>query len=189
MAYMGEDSVLGHEELMSVVGEAVNQALARITPGRPAAGGRLQLPARPQWRDRLAPGVHEPGKGMEMLPMVETLNKGVISATNTQLSFEAKPQRPFRGERLSTIVIRVGPTAGAIPAIDPAVFVGTHVEATALGKTPLEVFQPGAFGVRLSMVQAEPGILVTIPVSIIGSAPTAPDQINVSCTIIGQTVR
>jgi len=178
MAYDDEGSVWGED--MAVVGAARPGAVAVQRP-------MLRLPPRPQWRNQLAPGVNNPGEGMETLPMTEK-SGGIFTSVITSLLFEAFPQRPFRAERLIAIVSR---SAGvtAIPVIRPAIFIGTHPEATSLGDVALEIFSPQAFGVRLSCVQAEPGIRIFIPVELIGTALAPGDTIACNVTFIGRSVR
>ena len=151
---------------------AADRALT-ASPGVTAAGRRvLSLPDAPDWRSQVAPGVHAPGVGMSVLPLTPDNGTGVFTATTGFIRWTAQPQRPFRGERLVAIVSR---SAG--------------VSAVQIGQQPLEAFAPTAFGVRMMMVQAEPGILVSIPVTLLGPALAGADTITCSLVLFGEEVR
>ena len=92
-------------------------------------GGQLQLPAQPSWRgNQVAPGVMGPRPGLEILPMTPQSNGGVFSQANgaTQILFTARPQRPFRPERLVVRSIHAI-TAGNLDSLVlcDGLFVGT----------------------------------------------------------------
>ena len=167
---------------------AADRALT-ASPGVTAAGRRvLSLPDAPDWRSQVAPGVHAPGVGMSVLPLTPDNGTGVFTATTGFIRWTAQPQRPFRGERLVAIVSRSAGVS-AVPIINGAITVGTHVEAVQIGQQPLEACAPTAFGVRMMMVQAEPGILVSIPVTLLGPALAGADTITCSLVLFGEEVR
>lgn len=199
---MGDDGsmyeVMGSDDEFQTVGAAAMQngrqmmrpsGLRLLNPGgqmRPAA---LQLRPPPSWRPALAPGVPMPGESEEQLSMVPDRASGIFSAAVTQITFEARPQRPFRAERVVAIIGRVGASAaGALPVVNPGFFVGTNIVGANLGDTPLDGFGPTAFGVRLQFPQATPGMNVSIPVSIRG-ALTGTDTLTLSMFIVGRSVR
>lgn len=185
MAYdlMGEEDVMGDDE-METVG-----APFRMVRGAAPRGSTLRLPPRPAWRQQIAPGVPPPSEGLETLPMVPSAANGIFTNGGvTSIFWEARPQRPFRGERIIAIVSRSAGAGGIIPVINPGIFVGTNLQAAELGQVPLETFAPTAFGVRLTLTQAAPGLLIKIPVELIGNVPVG-EQVAVSITILGRSVR
>lgn len=172
----GDDGVIGAEEVQRaamVLRRAANQ------PGRAMA-----LPARPGWRDRLAPGVPVPGKRLYALALTPSAGNGIFLPALTAIQFVARPQKPFRGERLIAIVSRSAGAVGVIPLGE--LFVGTDLVQATAGGIPLETFVPSAFGVRMSWPQAEPGIEVRINGTLQGVIP-AGESIAVSLVVLGQT--
>lgn len=179
---MGDDfDMVGEEEDMG--------ASLRLARPAQARGRTLQLPPRPAWRPQLAPGVPLPGETVEPLPLAPQSNNGVFSAGVNQIQFSARPQRPFRGERIVATIFRNGPTATATPIFAGGIVVGTQVQSVEIGNLPLDIFAPNAFGVRLSLASAEPGVLISGNVQLFGTPLVAPDTIGVTVTILGRSIR
>jgi len=182
---MGEDFDMVGDEGGDDMGAAPGLRLAR-----PQGRGRtLQLPPRAAWRNQLAPGVPVPGETMEPLPLAPQSNNGVFSAGVNQITFFARPQRPFRGERIVATVFRNGASATATPIVAGGLVVGTQVQSVEIGNLPLEIFSPSAFGVRLSLAAADPGVLISANVQLFGTPLVAPDTIGVTITILGRSIR
>jgi hypothetical protein len=145
----------------------------------------VRLPKRPKWRDRnAAPGVPLPGEGMEPLPLTPNLNGGVFNAANLAINFEARPQRPFRGERPLATVVLAGGAAGIV--VCDGIFVGTNLQLVELGSFDVAFFAPTAFGVRLALVQAEPGVLIRLPLRFVGAIGGG--TATVSILMLGRTI-
>lgn len=177
------------DEGFDMVGEEEDMG-AGLRLARPQGRGRtLQLPPRPSWRPQLAPGVPLPGETMEPLPLAPQSNNGVFGAGVNQITFSARPQRPFRGERVVSTIARTGATATGTPVFAGGIIVGTQVQSVEIGNLPLEIFAPGAFGVRLSLASAEPGVLISGNVQILGTALAGADTIAVTATILGRSIR
>lgn len=182
---MGED---GDE--LSLVGEGddgeeLGIRLARAT--LPAKGRMLRLPQRPGWRAQVAPGVGVPREAMQPLPLTPAANNGTFTSAISSINYSARPQRPFRGERLFASVARQGPSAQGILLVLGAVIVGTTVQQVEVGDLPLDMFAPTSFGSRMSLDQAQPGVLITAPVSLRGTL-VSPDEIGVALTLLGRTI-
>ena len=182
----GEDfSVVGDE------GEEVGIRLAR--PGlRMAPGasplqrrGTLTLPRLP-WRTQVAPGVAAPREAMLPLPLSPDQGGGVFTPTVTSIAFRARPQKPFRGERVVAVVAKSAPMAANI-LMTGGIVIGTQPQIAEIGDVPLDVFAAGAFGVRQSFAQAEPGVEVIARCQVQGTIP-ADQSIAVSITILGRTI-
>jgi len=175
---MGDDldgDVMGY----STVGAARRRAVAR-------------LPAKPGWRHGIATnGVNLPRPGLEPLPMVPNVANGQFDATNVGaiITHSARPQRPFRGERLLVFVARVA-DAGVVPpgmVMTSGVFVGTQLQQLQIGEINLETYGPGAFGVRHAHSPAAPGIDINIGTRLT-VAPTGTQKVQVSIQILGSTL-
>ena len=156
-------------------------------PGRAAALARM-LPRSPGWRQRIAPGVPAPGVGLVPLPLQPSANNGNFDSVVTNIEWEGRPQKPFRGERLIALVGRTAGVPSAVRALATGLFVGTDPQQAQIANIDLEVFAPTSFGVRLNMVQAEPGVLIRIPV--FASLPIAPGEtLSLTLMILGHYVR
>ena len=171
---MGDDEVVGEE----VVGDDV--------VGYSSRGRMLRLPPRPTWRQgQISPGVWGPRQGLELLPLTPDAGGGVFSPTTTNINYTARPQRPFRGERLLASVRRTN--AAGITVLCGGIFIGTSPQLVELGNFDIEFFSPTAFGVRMSMTPADPGILVRLP-CFTSSTPAAGDALAVTLVLLGHTI-
>lgn len=178
---MGED-VMGDDDF-DVVGAAPRRRVIRS----PALARAMRLPPKPGWRRQLAPGVPSPAQGLEPLPLTPTLNGGVFDALNPQIDFNARPQAPFRAERLLASVRRSAGAGGIIIQCQ-ALFIGRELQQVESGPFDIEFFAPTAFGVRLNLCQAEPGILIRL---ILNANPVVPpgETLAVSLMFLGRTIR
>lgn len=186
---MGEE-VLGDDEELdgSVLGySTVGAPIVRRPPVmRRAPVRRIAVPRKPQWRNQLAPGVPNPGQGLEPLPLQPNVNNGVFTAAIHNIQFTARPQAPFRAERLLTSVRRTGAAGVQIQATN--LFIGRRLQLVELGNFDIEFFSPTAFGVRLNLVASEPGVLIRID-CIDTPAVAGADTVAVSMMFLGHTIR
>lgn len=171
--------VVGAEEAAAAV-----RTLARAAQQGGAAGAIAARVRRPDWRERLAPGAAMPGTKLYPLALTPQAGGGILLPALTAITFLARPQKPFRGERLVAIVSRSAGATAVIPTGE--LFVGTDLVQATAGGIPLETFGPNAFGVRMAWPQAEPGVEVRINVGIIGTIP-AGESIAVSLVVLGET--
>lgn len=187
---------MDHEALGEVLGEVLGIDTMGDLDGMATVGRRHRrrhhghhLMQKPHWRmGQLAPGVQSPREGMEPLVMTPSNATGVFSATVTNITYTARPQRPFRGERLLTQVIRSGTTAAAAaPVATNGIFVGTALQQLTIGALPLEFFTPTAFGVRLDLMPAEPGIDITMQTNLT-AALTTTDTLTLLVMILGRSI-
>lgn len=181
-----------------VSGDVLGDVLGIDTMGMDTVGARrrrahharrmMALPPKPQWRQhQLAPGVQSPREGLEPLPLVPDTNGGTFSATVTNITFRARPQRPFRGERLLAQVLRTGTSATGLAALCTGVFVGTALQQLQIGNFNLEFFGSTAFGVRMDLIPSEPGIDIALG-TILSGALAANDTINVQLMMLGRSI-
>jgi hypothetical protein len=141
---------------------------------------------KPRWRaGQLAPGVIAPDQGLLPLPLSAD-NSGTFDATHLNLTFEGQIQKPFRGERLLVETVRTG--TSAIGRIIAQLFVGTDLQQLDVPGFDAEaVGNPNAFGVRLTMKPAQPGVFIRL-VCALSQPVTATDTIFASMTILGRNV-
>jgi len=130
----------------------------------------------------------QPDEGLVPLPMTPLQGSppGTFTATVTQIIFQGQLQKPFRGERPLISVIRTG--ASAVGRILVQAFVGTDLQGAEIFSWDIELLaQPGAFGTRLTMKQAEPGVQIRF-ISTISQAPTGTDTVAVQLQVLGRIV-
>jgi len=173
-SYDGGAQVIGHDE------DGYPVVVGRARPKR--RGPMVQL-AKPGWRNsQLAPGVIAPDQGLLTLPM-SSFTFTASAQTNT---FQGQVQKPFRGERFLIRVVRTGTTAtGTILA---QLFVGTDLAMLDVAPVDLEALgDPQAFGVRLTMKPAQPGVFIralcTLDTVLVGT-----DTIKVTLQLLGRNI-
>lgn len=144
----------------------------------------------PDWRRRqIAPGVQAPCDDLYPLPFRPVSGTPTfVAAGPTLITFTARPQKPFRGERPVALVTRVGAGAAAIvPVIRGGIRVGTDPQVGQISDQPIEFFDRSSFGVRMVFAPAEPGIDIELDVQLIGPALGAAETITVFFTVWGST--
>lgn len=180
--------VLGELLGIDTMGELDGMSTVGRRRRRHAHKHAMQLMQKPSWRQgQLAPGVQAPREGMEPLPLVPDLNGGTFTTAVTNIRFSARPQRPFRGERLLAQVLRTGTSAAGLAALAQGIFVGTALQQLQIGAINLEFFSTTAFGVRLDLLPAEPGIDISMLTNLSG-ALTGTDSINVQLMLLGRSI-
>ena len=142
---------------------------------------------KPQWREsQLAPGVIAPDQGMLPLPLSGTGGSNTFALATQAITFEGQIQKPFRGERLLVSTVRTG--TSAVGRLISQLFVGTDLQQLDVpGFDAEQVGTPNAFGVRLTMKPAQPGVFIRLVTTL--STPIAgTDTIFVSVTLLGRLV-
>jgi len=182
MGYDDTDfEVVGDDDLISgaVLGAALRRA---ASPAR-----HLRLPPKADWRKgQLAPGVMARQEGLIPLPMTPLQGGGVFSATVASITWQGQLQKPFRGERLLVTTVRTGTTATG--RLIGQIFVGTDLQLADISGIDLEtVGNPASFGTRLTLLQAPPGVLIRLPVTI-SLVPTSPDTVAGFVTLLGRVI-
>jgi hypothetical protein len=146
------------------------------------------IPNRPNWRNgQAAPGVMLPDEGMVPLGMKPDDGVGRFSATSpTLITWLGELQKPFRAERLLVSVVRTGTTATG--RLLGQFFVGVDLNQATLEPLDIEIFgSPTAFGTRLTLLQAPPGVKISVPVRA-SSTPTTTDTIDAFISFAGRVV-
>lgn len=179
---MGEDDVEG----MAVVGYDDDGAPIIVGRRAPRRRGGLVRVHRPGWRDtQLAPGVIAPDQGMLPLSLVGTVGN-TFNATTPTITFQGQLQKPFRGERLLVSTVRTG--VSSVGRLVSQFFVGTDLQQLDVpGFDAEQVGAPNAFGVRLTMKPAQPGVFIRL-VTTLNAALAGTDTITATVTLLGRLV-
>jgi hypothetical protein len=160
-----------------------------IRPGAPAYPTPVAMPPRPVWRPQVAPGVPYPNEGMQPLPLVPNTANGVFAAATQTITFTARPQVPFRAERLLVTVRRAGAaTVNGVVLLASSFFVGRNNQLVQTGSFDIEQFSATAFGVRLLLDAAEPGIEIAMTVAA-SPAVVGTDTLACALLILGRSIR
>lgn len=173
----------GRAPVMPALRPAPMKFAGGVKPGSPTP---VMFPPQPAWRPQLAPGVPIPGLGQQPLPLTPSANNGIFALAFQTLTFSARPQAPFRAERLMVTVRRTG-AAGVILQAN-SLFIGRNNQLVQTGPFDIEFFAPTAFDTRLALDAAEPGIDVSITVTA-NPAIAGADTIAVSMMLLGQAIR
>jgi len=146
-------------------------------------------PPKPEWRHGdLAHGVQQPDEGLLPMPLAGAGGTSVFTATVANITFESQVQKPYRAERMVFIVTRTGASAAALRA-QGQIFVGTDLQQGELGLLDFESLgAPTAFGFRLSLTPASPGVFLRLQTQLVGGALTGTDTIAINCYFLGRVI-
>ena len=174
MAFEVVGDVLGDVD-GDVLGDDVDGEVIGVATSK---GKLLRLPKRPSWRHgQLAPGVMAPQEGLIPLPMTAQAGSppGTFTSLIPAITFQGQLQKPFRGERVLVAPVRTGPTA--VGRLLTQIFVGVDLQQAEVTGFDLELIGVStAFGTRLTLMQAPPGVLIRMLITL-SSGLTAPDTI------------
>lgn len=185
---MGDDDVEGADVMgddEEVVGHT-DDGYPIVVTGRASRRSRNTASVRvrrPGWRQgQLAPGVIAPDQGLLPLPMGNV----TFTLANQTFTFSGQVQKPFRAERILVTTVRTG--ASSTGRLLSQLFVGTDLAM--LDVAPVDLEQIGAanaFGVRLTMKPAQPGVFIRFITTL--SAPLAgADTIFATCQVLGRNI-
>src|SRR5712675_322503 len=154
-------------------------------------GGRrlMRIPHKPNWRDQLAPGVIQPDEGMVPLPMTPQAGTpgGTFISTLSQITWQGQLQKPFRAERLLVSVVRTG--TDATGRLLTQLFVGTDLQGAEIAGWDAELIgQAGAFGTRLTMKAAEPGVQIRLIVTLSNAMTLTTSSIFATFLFLGRVI-
>lgn len=156
----------------------------------PGPLGMAMPPGTPQtsWFQS-ALGVSPPMELMNVLPLTPETSAGVFSPTVTTIKYSGRPQRPFRGERPVASPVKSAGVTTATTLVCQPIFVGVIPQAVEIGTTDIGEWAPTAFGVRLAMTDAAQGTLVSVQVSVNGTAIPAGETITLAAiTLYGRAL-
>lgn len=140
-----------------------------------------RVPARKLIPD--IPGVPMPGARLQPLGMGSS---AFTAASGAVLALTARPQRPFKGQRLVVDITRTGATATGLVTIT-RLDIGTMNQLVSSGSLSASAFAATAFDVNLQLDPATPGIDIVVQFAI-SVAPGAADRVDFSGTIFGTTI-
>lgn len=184
MAFEVVGDVLG-DVLGDMDGDVDGEVIGAVT----SKGKLLRLPPKPGWRSgQLAPGVMSPQEGLIPLPMTAQAGSppGTFVATLSAITFQGQLQKPFRGERVLVSVVRTGATA--VGRLLTQIFVGTDLQQAEVTGFDIELIGVAtAFGTRLTLMQAPPGVLIRMLITL-SAGLTAPDTIFASMLVLGRVI-
>jgi len=188
MSVLGE--VLGElDQLDGDVLGAVHQAVSKAV-ARKGGGAHVTL-QRPHWRSgEMAPGVNLPLSGQVPLPLTPLSAGGVFSSAATNITFEGRLQKPYQAERLMASVSRIN-VGGSVTSIQVLgqIFVGVDLNQAQLQGVNIEVLgASNAFDTRMRLLQAPPGVAISIICSLFGGTPTGTDGLATSMFFLGEVI-
>lgn len=187
---LGEDvdgDVLGMEDLAAIGAEVVKHA--RRKGHKVHRAGMPMLMQKAAWRaGQLAPGVQAPEETMVPLPLTPQQNNGQFTSVVPTITFQGQLQKPYRGERLLVSRTNVG-TSATPPVLLGQIFVGTDLQQADIAGLDIGTLGAAtAFGTRLTLLQAPPGVLIRIPVTLsVGLSGT--DTITAAIQILGRYIQ
>lgn len=156
--------------------------------GGPGFGPSMFLPPgtpNPGW-NKWMNGVTAPDEGLVPIPLTNVSNNGAFSATVTNLLFVARPQGPFRGERVVATLIRNGTSATNVSAdAVNGISIGVQPQIGDFGNISLEEWAKDAFGVRMAMRDTAPGGLIQANIVLVGTLTTT-DTLTVRLSVYGR---
>jgi|HubBroStandDraft_2_1064218.scaffolds.fasta_scaffold09641_5 hypothetical protein len=148
----------------------------------------MALPNKPDWRaGEMAPGVQARGEGLVALPMTPLQNNGLFTDLIPAITWQGQLQKPFRAERVLFNAARIGASATPARCLGQF-FVGTDLQQAEIFGIDLElVGAPTAFGVRMTLLQAPPGVLVRVPITL-SSGLTGTDTLFATMMFLGRVI-
>jgi hypothetical protein len=177
--------VMGDEEVVGIVRRNVRTGRQSVVRASPRT---MAIPAKPNWRRQLAPGVIQPDEGMVVLPMSANAGTppGTFSASVTSITFQGQLQKPYRAERLLTSSVRTG--TSAVGRLLGVLYVGTDLQQAEIAGWDIElVGQANSFGTRLTCKAAEPGVFIRLVVSL-STALAGTDTIFCNVQFLGRII-
>ena len=144
----------------------------------------------PPWRPMMAPGSPPLGEGHVPLPLTAETYGGSWGNTagggapsGTTIIWSARPQKPFKANRIIARGTKSGPSA--IGNIIAQVFVGTDLQQGELGFFDLEsIGAANAFDTWISFKQVEPGVWLRLQGQLT-AYPTGTDFETYTISVLG----
>jgi len=129
------------------------------------------------------PGVPMPGARLQPLGLGSS---AFTSVSGTIIALTARPQRPFKGQRLVVEITRTGATSTGLVTIT-RLDVGTMNQLVSSGSLTAGAFAATAFDVNLQLDPATPGIDIVVQFAI-SVAPGVGDRVDFGGQIFGDTI-
>jgi hypothetical protein len=169
-------------------GDILGDILGAAAPGAPP-GQMVRVPRRPGWRHgQWAPGVNAPQEGQVPLQMTPSLNNGVFTAAVTTITFTGRLQKPYRAERLIVTSSPIGTSAQGLQILGQ-IFVGVDLQQATTQAVNLTALGANtAFGVRMTLQQAPPGVEISMTTTVFPAPPTGTDSLGITILWLGRII-
>jgi len=128
-----------------------------------------------------------PSRDAALLPMAFPAFSFALATGTNIITQTANPQTPFRGQRLTAVVIRNGTSAQTTAPVMSQFLIGQKPIITTANGVPLEVFNQQAFDTNLLMPPTVPGVQYTMNLNLV-AALTTTDTILALVSIIGSAL-
>jgi hypothetical protein len=128
-----------------------------------------------------------PAMDAAQLPMSFPLFSFALATGTNTITQQANPQTPFRGQRLTAVVLRNGTSASATAPLMNQLLVGQKPIVTTAPGVALETFNQNAFDTNLLMPPTYPGTLYQLGLNL-PVALTTTDTILCLVSIIGSGI-
>jgi hypothetical protein len=148
---------------------------------------RRRRGARPGYNARRlmprVPGVPMPGVRLQPLGLGAS---AFTAASGAVLALTGRPQRPFKGQRLTVDITRTGASATGLLTIT-RLDIGTANQLVSSGALTAAAYGPQAIDNNVQLDPATPGIDVTVQFAI-SVVPAGADRVDFSAQINGTTI-
>lgn len=128
-----------------------------------------------------------PSRDAALLPMAFAPFAFVLATGTNIISQTANPQTPFRGQRLTAVVIRNGTSAAATAPVMSQFIIGQKPIITTGNGVPLEVFNQSAFDTNLLMPPTVPGVNYVMNLNLTAALLTT-DTLTALVAVIGSAI-
>jgi hypothetical protein len=128
-----------------------------------------------------------PARDAALLPMAFPAFSFVLATGTNIINQIANPQTPFRGQRLTAVVIRNGTSAATTAPVMSQFIIGQKPIITTQSGVPLEVFNQSAFDTNLLMPPTVPGVTYSMNLNLV-NALTTTDTLLALVSIIGSAI-
>lgn len=128
-----------------------------------------------------------PSRDAALLPMAFPVFSFALATGTNIISQTANPQTPFRGQRLTAVVIRNGTSAATTAPLMSQFLVGQKPIITTGNGVPIEVFNQAAFDTNLLLPPTVPGVNYFMSLNLV-NALTTTDTIITLVSIIGSSL-
>jgi hypothetical protein len=128
-----------------------------------------------------------PARDAALLPAAFPVTIFALANGTNIVQQTMNPQTPFRGQRLTSQVIRNGVSAATTAPVMGLLLIGQKPIITTSSGVPLETFSQNSFDTNILMPPSVPGVVYTMNLNLI-AALTTTDTLIALVSIIGSAV-
>jgi hypothetical protein len=110
-----------------------------------------------------------PSRDAALLPMAFPVFSFALATGTNTINQVANPQTPFRGQRLTAVVIRNGASALTTAPLMNQFIIGQKPIITTQNGVPLEIFNQAAFDTNLLMPPTVPGVSYSMSINLVAT--------------------